>query len=179
MLSIDPARPRLLVCLDLIEPASASEEPGAFHRCVRNSRRMLTHARDAQWEVVHCLSRDLAARAIPGLEPLASEAVYQRDGVSAFSSRGFRRRMRAWPSPELVLIGCSLGSTCLATAFAAFDRGIPTHLVLDAISIRADDPSGPDASARAAGRMAAPFVTLSETDDFVGRRRTFKLVAVG
>ena len=179
MLQIDQARPRLLLCMDLLEPASAGQEPRAFQRCVRNSRRLLTHARNAGWEVVHCLSPDLAARAIHGLEPLASEPVYQRDGLSAFSSRGFRRRMRAWPNPQLLIIGCSLGSTCLSTAFAAFDRGIEASLVMDAISVGFDDVVGPDAIARAAGRMAAPFVKLSETDDFVGRRRAFQLVAVG
>ena len=167
------------MCLDLLEPASAGEDPRAFQRCIRNSRRLLSHARAARWEVVHCLSRDLAARAIHGLEPLASEPIFKREGVSAFSSRGFRQRLRAWPNPELLIIGCSLGSTCLATAFAAFDRGVPASLVVDAISVRLDEGVGTDAFVRAASRMAAPFVKLSETDDFVGRRRALQLVAVG
>ncbi len=179
MMEDGAAQARLLVCIDLLEPAAASEEPRAYQRCVANSRRLLNHAREAGWEVVHCLGRDLPARAIPGLEPLASEPVYQRDGLSAFSSRGFRRRMRAWPSPDLVIIGCSLASTCLATALAAFDRGIPASLVLDAISVRSDDVIGSEPFARTAVRMAAPFVKLSNTDDFVGRRRAFQLVAVG
>ena len=171
--------PKLLVCIDLLEPAATGEEPRAYQRCVANSRRLLSHARATGWEVAHCLGRDLPARAIPGLEPLASEPVFLRDGVSAFSSRGFRRRMRAWPSPELVIIGCSLASTCLATALAAFDRGAPASLVMDAISVRSDPVIGSESFARAAARMAAPFVTLSHTDDFVGRRRAFQLVAVG
>ena len=179
MLEADAMQPKLLVCMDLLEPAAAGEDPRAYHRCVSNSRRLLGHARDAGWDVVHVLGRELPARAIPGLEPLASEPVFQRDGVSAFSSRGFRRRMRTWPSPELVIIGCSLTSTCLATALAAFDRGAPATLVLDAISVRSDTIIGSEAFARAAAAMAAPYVTLSHTDDFVGRRRALQLVAVG
>jgi len=178
MPDVGAPRPRLLVCIDLLEPAAAGEEPRAHQRCVANSRRLLNHAREARWDVVHCLGRELPARAIPGLEPLASEPVYQREGLSAFSSRGFRRRMRAWPGPELVIIGCSLASTCLATALAAFDRGISASLVLDAISVRSDDVIGSEAYARAAVRMAAPFAQLPNTDDFVGRRRAFQLVAV-
>ena len=173
------ALPRLLVCIDLLEPAAATEEPRALQRCITNSRRLLTYAREAGWEVVHCLGRDLPARAIPGLEPLASEAVYQRDGVSAFSSRGLRRRLRGWSSPELVIIGCSLATTCLATALAAFDRATPACLVLDAISVRRDEFIGSEAFAGAATRIAAPFVRLARTDDIVGRRRAFQLVAVG
>ena len=172
-------RLKLLVCLDLLEPAAASEDARAYQRCVDNSRRLLSHARKADWEVVHCLGRDLAARAVPGLEPLATEPIFQRDGVSAFSSRGFRRRVREWPSLELVIIGCSLASTCLATALAAFDRGMPASLVLDAISVRRDEVMGSEAFARAAARMAAPFVQLSHTDDFVDRRPTLQLVAAG
>jgi len=179
MMDDDSARARLLVCIDLLEPAAAGEEPGALQRCLANGRRLLTHARRARWEVVHCLGRDLPARAIPGLEPLASEAVYQRDGVSAFSSRGFRQRLRAGLSPEMVIMGCSLTSTCLATALAAFDRGIAATLVLDAISVRRDEVIGCQAYAGAAARMAAPFVQLAHTDDFVGRRPALQLVAVG
>ena len=179
MLDEAATRHRLLVCLDLIEPAAATEDPRAFQRCVTNSRRLLTHARNQGWDVAHCLDRDLTARAIPSLEPLASEPIYLRDGVSAFSSRGFRRRLWAWPDTELLIIGCSLASTCLATALAAFDRGIPANLVVDAASVRSGDLIGSETYGRVAARLAAPFVKLTYTDDLVGRRRAFQLVAVG
>ena len=170
-------QPRLLLCLDLLEPAAAGEDPRAFQRCVANSRRLVAHAREAGWEVVHCLSGDLTARAIHGLEPLASEPVYRREGVSAFSSRGFRRRFHVWPIPELLIIGCSLGSTCLATAMGAFDRGIPATVVLDAASVRSDDGIGAEIYSRVAVRLAAPFANLSRTDEFVGRRPALQLVS--
>jgi nicotinamidase-related amidase len=179
VLEDDIGRRRLLVCLDLLEPAGEAEDPPAFQRCLGNSRRLLEHARDDGWEIVHCLGRDLPARAVGGLEPLASEAVYVRDGVSAFSSRAFRKRMRQWPAPELVIIGCSLTTSCLATALAAFDRDIPGVLVLDAISVKRDEVTGAEALARAAARIASPFVRMLQTDDFVGRRRSLELVSAG
>ncbi len=175
-LSDRPQRERILVCLDLLEPAARDEDPAAFQRCLSGSRRLLAHAREGDWSIVHCLGREWPARAASGLEPLASEAVYLREGLSAFSSRGFRRRLGLWPLPELVIIGCSLSTTCLATALAAHDRGVPARLVLDAISVRGDEVIGPAALARAIGRIAGPYVQMSYTDDLIDRRSALRLV---
>ncbi len=171
-----PHRDKMLVCLDLLEPAGRDEDPAAFQRCIDGSRRLLSYAREAEWSIVHCLGREWPARAASGLEPLASEAVYLRDGLSAFSSRGFRRRLQLWSLPELVIIGCSLSTTCLATALAAHDRGVPARLVLDAISVRRDEAVGSTALARVVGRIAGPFVQMSYTDDLIDRRRALRLV---
>ena len=70
-------QPRLLLCLDLLEPAAAGEDPRAFQRCVANSRRLVAHAREAGWEVVHCLSGDLTARAMD------AASVRSDDGIGA------------------------------------------------------------------------------------------------
>jgi len=167
---------RMLICLDLLRPVATITDPYAFERASGAARRLLAHARHQRWEVVHCHGADLPPRAIGGLEPLPSEPVYLREGASAFSSRAFRRRIKLWPRPELVIIGGS-AIACMATALAAFDRRLPAILAVDAVSVGHDNGLDVDALARVINRMIAPFIQLSHTADLMDRRRVLHLVA--
>lgn len=127
----------VLVCLDLQRERLTSE--GAL-ATVAVCREVLEQARRRRWPVLHVHSRQPAipaGRPIPGLEPLPSEAVFTRQGPSAFTNRTFRQTAQVLGGP-LVLIGFSLTDTVLATAFAAADRDLPVDVVEDAVG---GDPS--------------------------------------
>ena len=175
---------RLLVCLDLQWlNAPVGSDPGArtAHGRIANSRRVLAHAREWDWSICHVHGRETPqsrpSRPIAGLEPRPSEPVMTRDGVSAFSSWSFRELVEGASGAQLVIIGFSWPSSCLATVFSARDRGLAVVLVEDAIGVAAS--WGPEARAveAAARAMAATFAALTTTDALVGRRPPLRLVA--
>ena len=169
------ARERLLVCLDL-QQSSVSKQ-GTEH-CLVNCRRVLAHARRCGWPVVHVHSKNACpdeARPIDGLEPLASEPVVYRPGVSAFSSRAFRQ-MVARLAGELVIIGYSMSSSCLATAMVAYDNDLAVTLVEDAVSATPVDAVTRDALDLVSRQIARPFVGLTTTGDLLGETRLLRAV---
>jgi nicotinamidase-related amidase len=167
-------RERVLVCLDL---QRVSAPDGEADRCVRNCGRMLAHARRGGWRVVHVHSRKEApeGRPIEGLEPLVSEPVIYRGGVSAFSSGAFRRLVTGLTC-ELVIIGYSMSSSCLATAMVAYDHGLPVTLVQDAVSASPVDAMMREALEVVSRQIASPFVSLASTADLLGQTRLLRVV---
>jgi nicotinamidase-related amidase len=168
-------RERLLVCLDLQQASLGTRDADP---CVVNCRRVLSHAREAGWRVVHVHSKKACpdeARPIEGLEPLTSEPLVYRTGVSAFSSRAFRR-MVAGVAFELVIIGYSMSSSCLATAMIAYDHDLAVTLVEDAVSATSLDPATRDAIDVVARQIARPFVGLTSTGDLLGEGRRLRVV---
>ncbi|MDO8381184.1 cysteine hydrolase family protein [Phenylobacterium sp.] len=121
-----------LVCLDLQRERLACEgAPATVTAC----RAVLEEARRRRWPVLHVHSRNAqlpGGRPIPGLEPLPSEAVFGRQGPSAFTNRTFSQTAQTLGGP-LVLIGFSLADTVMATAFAAADRDLAVDVVEDAV----------------------------------------------
>jgi len=169
---------RLLVCLDLQQASLANREASGPDRCVVNCRRLLSHAREAGWGVVHVHSKRACAeeaRPIEGLEPWTSEPLVYRSGVSAFSSRAFRKLVMGMAC-ELVVIGYSLSSSCLATALVAYDHDMAVTLVEDAVSATALDPATRDAIEVVARQIARPFVGLTSTGDLLGEGRRLRVV---
>jgi nicotinamidase-related amidase len=121
-----------LVCLDLQRERLATENAAAT---VAACRIVLEQARRRRWPVLHVHAQHgdlLAGRPIPGLEPLPSEAVFVRQGPSAFTNRTFSQTAQILGGP-LVLIGFRLADTVLATAFAAADRDLAVEVVDDAV----------------------------------------------
>jgi nicotinamidase-related amidase len=164
------ARERLLVCLDLQRASLAHRRTAGADRCVVNCRRVLAHARQANWSVVHVHSKkeDAAeARPIEGLEPLLSEPLVYRTGISAFSSSAFRQLVQGLTA-ELVIIGYSMSSSCLATAMIAYDEELPVTLVEDAVSATPLDPVTRDAMEVVSRQIARPFVSLTSTQALLG-----------
>lgn len=176
------AKPRLLVCLDLMTPVVASDHQGdpAPADCLDNCRRLLGFARDAGWNVVHVHQapalHEARLRPIEGLAPRPSEALVYRTRVSAFSSKAFRDLVKANPNSELVIIGLSLGSSCLSTALAAFDRDVRATLVEDAVAATRAESLGIQAYERVARTIAAPYSRLVKTADLIGLRQGLRLV---
>ena len=169
-------RERLLVCLDLQRVSLAHRDTA--DRCVINCRRVLAHARDENWRIVHVHSRKADRqdnRPIEGLEPLTSETLVYRTGVSAFSSRVFRQLVKGLDC-ELVIIGYSMSSSCLATAMVAYDNDLAVTLVEDAVSATPLDPVTRDAIEVVARQIARPFVGLTTTSDLLGPTRLLRVV---
>lgn len=178
-------RPRLLVCLDLQQANAPGEEdvdPEGVRLRLVNCRRVLDHARAWSWDIVHVHRRNAldaaTSRPIQGLEPRPCEPVMTRDGVSAFSCRPFRDLVEGAHDAQMVLIGFCLASSCLATLFAAHDRGLATMIVGDAVAAA-------PLTALAAGQIepvirsiAAPFTETISTDQLIGRRAAPRLVVV-
>lgn len=174
----EPARERLLVCLDLQQASVADREVSGPDRCVVNCRRVLSHAREAGWRVVHVHSKQacpVEARPIEGLEPLTSEPLVYRTGISAFSSRVFRQLV-AGVACELVIIGYSMSSSCLATAMVAYDNDLAVTLVEDAVSSTPLDAVTRDALEVVARQIAKPFVGLTSTGDLLGQTRRLRVI---
>lgn len=175
--------PRHLVCLDLLRTDAQSfppgAEPGAAQR-IRNCRRLLTYGRMVGWTITHVFdhtARSRRARAIEGLEPLQIEPVLYRTGVSAFSNRMFRESIEQSLEVELIILGLSLSSTCLATALAARDRGVAVALVEDIVSGSAGAAAGIDAIQTLSHSIAAPFLKIARTDELIDVRRGLRVVS--
>lgn len=172
------ARQRLLVCLDLQRASLAHRVEAGPDRCVVNCRRVLAHAREADWGVVHVHTRRAepeAARPIEGLEPKMSEPLVYRTGVSAFSSRAFRQLV-AGMSAELVIIGYSMSSSCLATAMIAYDEDLAVTLVEDAVSAAPLDLDTREAMKVITRQIARPFVALTSTQSLLGPMPRLRVV---
>lgn len=159
------ASPRAaLVCLDLQRNRQAGDSQGSVaSRC----RHVLAEARRRRWPVLHVHGRALTdPRPIPGLEPRPTEAVFQRQGPSAFSNANFTRAALALGGP-LALIGFALEDTVLATAFAAADRDIAVDVILDAVFTGAHEPEAAYRALLAPLRALAPRTRLVDSHDLL------------
>jgi hypothetical protein len=166
---------RQLVCLDLVRSDDTSDEQAVrVGRC----RRLLTFARSAGWTVSHVYPRmsGRSPRPLAGLEPLPSEPVYYRTGVSAFSNRTFSRAMRDQLDAELVIVALSLSPTAVGTGLSAHDQDLSVTLISDTLSQDAVDASGIAAIETIARALVAPFVQIRATEDFIDARRGLRLV---
>jgi len=176
-----PALARHLVCLDLVRSEIQSdglERPGVDRR-IEVCRRLLLHARWRGWEIthVHPRSASRASRPVPGLEPLPSERLVYRTGVSAFTNRAFSQAVKAAPEAELVIAGISLSSACLATAVTAHDLGLAVALASDAVL---GAPAWPIAEGdRSLRAVVARFARIATADELIEVRRSLRLVAGG
>lgn len=178
-----PAAPaRHLLCLDLLSselPPEDPRQPPRFNSPIENSRRLLHHARAAGWQVTHVHRRamlDTSARPVQGLEPLPSERVLYRTGLSAFSNRTFRKAVQTQRA-ELIILGFSLSASCLATAMVAHDWDLPVTVVEDVFQQPSADASRIDALHAVARSLAGPLVRMASTESFTGPRRHLRLVA--
>jgi len=173
----DARTSRLLVCLDL-QRGSIADGQGP-DGCLVNCRRMLEHAREEGWRIIHVHSKkaDPAdAKPIDGLHPLLTEPVVYRDGLSPFSNRIFRNLLASLGSVELVVIGYSKTSSFVATALIAFDQELSVTLVEDSVCPAMLDQETRDAITLLGRKTAGRFLTLACADDLIGRPRLRRVV---
>ena len=171
---------RHLVCLDLVRSETRLDglDRPDLDRRIEACRRLLIHARWRGWEITHVHPRSAshASRPVDGLEPLPSERLVYRTGVSAFSNRAFRQAIKASPEAELILVGFSLSSSCLATALTAHDWGLPVILASDAILGGPSDMADAREADKSLRSVVAPFVRIAAADELIEMRRALRLV---
>lgn len=168
---------RLLVCLDL-QQASLDQRGGAGpDRCIVNCRRLLNHARQEGWRIVHVHTRQAsrrAARPIAGFEPLPTEPVIYRTGLSAYSSSAFRQMAES--GGEIVVVGYSLSAACIATALIAHDQGVGVTIVEDALSAAPMDPDIRYAMEAMSRQVGGPLMELTSTGALLGPVKLLRVV---
>lgn len=109
---------------------------------VQRIRRLLVNARHRGWRVIHSQFRAdptldpvtmIPAVPIEGLEPLAREAVFVRNALSAYADGDFARVIGACAGMPVFLVGFSAPFSILATAFDAVAHGHRLTIVPEAI----------------------------------------------
>ena len=171
------ASERHLVCLDLVQRAEA---PSAEEQLrIDKARRLIVFARAAGWTVSHVHPRTVgrSTRPLTGLEPLPSEPLYYRSGVSAFSNRAFSRVMKDRFDQQLVILALTLSSTSLGTALSAYDHDLAVTLVGDTLRADAANASGLQAIETVTRALVAPFVQIRSVGDLIDQRRGLRLVS--
>jgi nicotinamidase-related amidase len=177
-IQISPAAPCLL-CMDMQREYSAVGRPlhsDANPATLSACRDVLEHARGRDWTVIHSLlERDGGlfrrgaehARPVDHLEPLSSEQVYIRDGLSALSHPTLAR-MADRARCEIYLIGFSLSHSLLSTAFDAASCGLRVTLIEDAVGATPVNGMTADKVKEVARRLLAPFANFTTLEALQG-----------
>jgi nicotinamidase-related amidase len=155
----------LVVCLDLQRDRTAAPPSNDTLQRITACQRILAHARQCNWPLIHVLRGEEGGGVGPGdlmgpidgLQPRPFETVLLRTGLSAFSDRRFNDLV-AGARGQVVLMGVALGPACLATAFDAHDHGIEVTLVEDTLSVEAVRGLEPDTVRAVLQGVAGPFI---------------------
>jgi nicotinamidase-related amidase len=94
---------------------------------------------------------------VAGFEPLPSEPLFVRTGLSAFSSLRFREWAGGVGDDQLVFVGLGACATWLATALGGADLGIRPGLVEDAICVAPLEALPPGTARDTLAAVTAPF----------------------
>lgn len=166
-----PHRAPWLLCVDLqkehVTPGRPLYAPHA-EAAVKAAARVVDHARRHGWTVIHAHRRrhsglfagGAMSAAIEGLWPLASERVFRREGLSAFSNAALAELVQRAAPPELYLIGLCLHQSGLASAFSAADLGLEVVVISDATAAAAAGGFGAETTAAFARAILEPHVTF-------------------
>lgn len=161
-----------LLCVDLqgehVTPGRPLFAPRA-QAAVEVCGRVLAHARRCGWTVIHAHRRrpgglfaeGRMSAAIEGLWPLASERVFRREGLSAFSNTALAELAQRASPPEIYLVGLSLHQAGLATALGAADLGLDLVVVSDAAAAAPAGAWSADEMAAFARAVLEPHVTFT------------------
>lgn len=99
--------------------------------------------RQRQWPIIHLrhISREATSSFRPGqvgaafqteFEPLAQEAVFEKNRPDAFCNTGLERWLHARELAHLVIVGVSTNNSVEATARSAGNLGFTAYVVADA-----------------------------------------------
>jgi nicotinamidase-related amidase len=158
----------LLMCVDLVREYAECGRPlhdPANAPTLQACAQVLAHARASRWTVAHSiLQRDAGlfrrgsrqSRPADRLEPLASEGVYLRGGLSVMSHPTLRR-MAETTACDVYLIGFSLSHSLLSTVFDAASCGLRVTLIEDAVGATPVNGMTAAALKTTAKRLLAPF----------------------
>lgn len=130
------------VCMSRSQERSAAMSEDVVDRI----RRLLVGARHRGWRIIHSQFRAdptldpvtlMPAVPIPGLEPLAREAVFVRSALSAYSDPDFPRVIADCAGAPVYLVGFSAPFSILATAFDAVASGHRLTVIPEAVGTTA------------------------------------------
>ena len=168
-----------LLCVDLVREYADPDRPLHDETNVRTldaCAEALAYARSADWMVLHSILQADAGlfrrggthtRPADRLEPLASEQVYLRDGLSALS-HPMLGRMAEGARCELYVIGFSLSHSLLSTVFDAASCGLKATLIEDAVGATPVNGMTAEALKLTAKRLLAPFANFTSLDALQG-----------
>lgn len=167
------AEPGVLLCLNLLCAHESAARQSVRTLAEEGARYCIHHARERGWSILHVHSAgarigDNLTTPIAGLEPLSSEPVFYKHGPSAFSARGLEEAIAELRARTLALIGFALPFDCLATSVVAFERGLRTIIVRDAVG-----PAAAHAAFVDAGYTHAAFAILGQFSELSNAKSLF------
>lgn len=178
--------PPVLVCLDLREPVveqshnlEAPMEPWRLH-----ARQLLDHARESGWAIGHLLLAKPAAeaarwRTIPGLRPSPSEPVFYADKSDPSGNDAFSRFVSHHGRAEVLIMGVSAASACLATALSLTLSGRQVAVAKDATTTSPVEWKGLQALASLPSHRSGGTLRLEPTSRFTERVRELRVIMGG
>lgn len=134
----------LLLSMDIQREYVAKGRPfylDGIEPVLDNCRRLLAHARESRWPVIHMrhiqdshlFNKDLPySRFIEGFEPLAHEMVFTKHMFSCFSNPEFAAFMGTTWSHPVYVMGFNAQMCCLSTVVDALHRGMRLNFIADA-----------------------------------------------
>lgn len=180
------APPPVLVCLDLREPVvdHSHETEGLGERWRLHARQLLDHARDSGWAIGHLLLARPAAevsrwRAIPGLRPSPSEPVFYADKSDPSGNDAFSRFVAHHGRAEVLIMGVSAASACLATALSLTLNGRQVAVAKDATTTSPVEWKGIQALASLPSHRSGGTLRLEPTSRFIERIPELRLIMGG
>lgn len=184
-LSTEPA----LLCVDMVREYASEGRPlhdAANAATLDACAEVLAHARAQGWTVAHSmLQRDSGlfsrggehARPADRLEPLASEQVYLREGLSALTHPLLRRIAETARCPVHV-IGFSLSHSLLSTVFDAASCGVRVTMIEEAVGATPVNGMTCAELKGAAKRLLAPFANFTTLGALKGAGETGLVAAM-
>jgi nicotinamidase-related amidase len=173
----------VLVCLDLREPV-VDHSHGPEERWRLQARQLLDHARDSGWAIGHLLLAKPAAeasrwRAIPGLRPSPSEPVFYADKSDPSGNDAFGRFVAHHGRAEVLIMGISAASACLATALSLTLNGRHVAVAKDATTTSPVEWKGLQALASLPSHRSGGTLRLEPTSRFIERIPELRLIMGG
>jgi hypothetical protein len=166
----------LLLLHDIVETGRDSEEQASWRTCIHNASLLLKEARTQGWRIVHAFSAHCQPAPVNIVRPLPDEPVFQCDGPSAFSSRGFRTLLSGAPPSEILLVGRSFLPMCLAAAATCADLGLSLNIVSDAVSLSKEVYlKHPELSLATTSHLLPIFASITTTAQILELGSTFNL----
>jgi hypothetical protein len=125
----------LLLCHDIVELGSQSEDQASWRTCIHNASLLLGEARRRHWHIAHTFCSGPAPEPVGALRPFPEEPVFQCHGPNIFLSNGLSTFLSANSPCTIFLTGRSSLLMSGATLAACSRFGVPICIVSDAVSL--------------------------------------------
>lgn len=143
-----------------------------------NIKRLLAHAREKGWKVVHMRHQQNSdyfswgspwSEFIDGLEPEAGERSLEKSNFSCFSNREFQALADKWRHEDIIVAGYSAGMCCLSTMIDAHHRGHEFIFAADATRARGSERFDEGDMTDHIVDLMAAFGRVATTDEIIAQ----------